>query len=90
MSYARFASDSDVYVFRSNLGFECCLCLLQKREWVDDDSAPLGGWLQDVGEHVPNIFDTPQQMISHLQAHITVGHLVPGDAIERLGREADR
>ena len=87
MSYARF-SEGDVYVFRSNLGIECCMCLLQARGWEEDSTAPLGGWMREVGPHIENVFDTPDGMLAHLQQHIDVGHHVPPRAIDRLREEA--
>ncbi len=33
MSYCRFARDSDVYVFESELGIECCRCRLLGGRW---------------------------------------------------------
>lgn len=88
MSYARFGWDgSDVYVFRSNLGLECCGCLLQQREWVRDKSRVIGGYLKAVGEIVPHTFDTPAEMLTHLDLHREKGHTVPQDCIDQLRSE---
>jgi hypothetical protein len=39
VSYARFGADgSDVYVFTSSVGLECCGCILQAREDVFDSN----------------------------------------------------
>jgi len=86
VSYARFGSDgSDVYVFTSSTGLECCGCILQKREWIDDPTRPiLHGYLRAVGEIVPHVFDSNAGMIAHLELHTAAGHDVPEDAMERL------
>ena len=50
-------------------------------------------WLADQHPGAPKdfvqtVFDTPQGMIEHLDAHVAVGHSVPERAFERLRREA--
>ena len=90
MSYARFSDDSDVYVFENTDGkFECCWCPLQEREWVEDPDAYFGGVFRNVGETVPHLFDTPTQMLRHLELHTAKGHLVPDEAVAQLRAEAD-
>lgn len=86
MSYVRFGENgSDVYVYVSSRGIECCGCGLQKREWVDDPSRPLiGGYLKPVGEIVPYVFDSNAEMIAHLDLHRSKGHTVPEDVFDRL------
>lgn len=86
MSYARFGwGGSDVYVFFSVNGFyECCFCLLQEREYVEDESALLGGYFQDVGETVQGRFETAQEMVDHLMLHREAGHYVPQDCIDEI------
>jgi len=85
MSYVRFAEDgSDVYVFASNVGIECCGCPLQKREWVEDGRPPLGGYLKAVGEIVPDTFTSNDGMIEHLERHRATGHVVPEYVFDRL------
>lgn len=85
MSYARF-SDADVYVFMCVSGkLECCGCILQDREWVDDPTWPIfGGYLQAVGEEIPTRFDTTQGMVDHLAAHRRAGHDIPESIEARL------
>lgn len=91
MSYARFGWDgSDVYVFTSSTGLECCGCLLQEREWVDDPThSILKGYLKAVGEIVPHVFTSNQGMIDHLMLHRERGQTVPEDALARLRDPAD-
>jgi hypothetical protein len=85
LSYARFSGDSDVYVFASRTGIECCGCVLQKREWVDDpDRVLFKGYFKAIGEIVPHVFSSNQEMIEHLNIHIATGHLVPDYCLERL------
>ena len=78
MSYARF-SFADVYVFMCVSGkLECCGCILQEREWVDDPEWPIfGGYLKAVGEVIETRFDTTQGMVDHLALHRAAGHDVP-------------
>lgn len=80
MSYSRF-SHADVYVFMCVSGeLECCGCILQEREWVDDPSWPIfGGYLKAVGEEVACSFDNTQGMVDHLALHRAAGHDVPAD-----------
>ena len=86
MSYSRFGCDgSDVYVFTSSVGLECCGCILQERQWVDDPNWPIfHGYLRAVGEIVPHVFDSNAGMIAHLEQHREAGHVVPENALERL------
>ena len=89
MSYARFGWDgSDVYVFLSDSGYECCGCALQEREWVQAPYRVLGGYFKNVGEIVPHVFDTPGEMVDHLMAHRAAGQTVPDDCIAELRAEA--
>ena len=90
MSYARFGwNGSDVYVFYSVSDmYECCFCLLQEREWVEDpDHKFTGGYFRDVGEKVQHDFPTAAEMIRHLELHREQGHTVPDDTFAAL-REA--
>lgn len=85
MSYARF-TDGDVYVFANTDGqLECCGCMLQEREWVDDPSMPFThGYYRAVGEIVPYRFDGTTGMIAHLQRHTNAGHDVPDYVVPAL------
>lgn len=89
MSYCRF-SDADVYVFLAvDLGLECCGCILQEREWVDDPDRPIfGGYLKAVGEKINAYGLTTDEMLAHLQRHRAAGHDVPDYVFADL--EADR
>ena len=89
MSYARF-SHSDVYVFMCVSGkLECCGCILQTREWVDDPTWPIfGGYLKAVEPIIEHRFDTTQGMVDHLALHRAAGHDVP-DGIEDALRADD-
>lgn len=85
MSYARFGSDSDVYVYMDTRDvLVCCGCCLQDREWVDEPGSFLGGYLKEIGEIIATEFDSTQGMVDHLQRHITEGHAVPDDVIPAL------
>lgn len=83
MSYVRFG-EADVYVFTSREGIECCGCWLQKSKWVSVPDSPLGGWFEPVGEIIPHLFRSNQQMIEHLEKHKELGHHVPDFVFERL------
>jgi len=76
MSYARFSTDSDVYVYASAArGNECASC----RFIADTNEPPLNNVVM-VDE---------DEMIAHLEKHQRAGHLVPNDAFERLRADRD-
>lgn len=89
MSYSRF-SNADVYVFMSCDGvLECCGCILQEREWVDDPTRPIfKGYFKDVEPIIAACFDSTQGMVDHLTLHRAAGHDVP-DHIEDALRADD-
>jgi hypothetical protein len=90
MSYVRFGEDgSDVYVFTSATGLECCACALQLREWVENAAHPLGRYLKEVGPHVEQAFRSNHEMIAHLELHIAAGDSVPDYVFTRLRDPAD-
>lgn len=82
MAYARF-SYADVYVFMNTGGFlDCCGCILQQREWVDDPDMPiLKGYLKAVEPIIETMFYDTAGMVEHLALHRAAGHDVP-DGIE--------
>lgn len=88
MSYSRF-SGADVYTFFSVSGkLECCGCILQEREWVDDPTWPIfKGHLQAVDPIIETEFDSTAAMVAHLREHIAAGHHVPDYVIPAI--EAD-
>lgn len=63
MSWSRF-SDSDIYTFPSEKGYECCACPLMP-------SASGGGW--------PDSFTTPsaEVFVDHIGHHRDANHDVP-------------
>lgn len=71
MSYVRFGFDSDVYVFESNEGYECCGCILKRDSWLDGQT----------------VVDTLQEMIEHLLIHKQAGHMVPDYVIKDMKQE---
>ena len=92
MSYARFGcDDSDVYVFLHVSGFlYCCGCILQEREWIEDETRPvIGGDFGCVGEIVQTEFADTASMIAHLKAHRAAGHTVSQDTIDDLLADAE-
>lgn len=77
MAFARFTSDSDVYVFPTTCSqcgehlYECCACQLQPtRE---------GNSFRD-SIH----FADPEQIAGHLLTHREAGHKVPDYALEDI------
>ena len=92
MSYARFGWDgSDVYVFFTPAGFlECCGCLLQEREWVEDEKSFFGGYLKAVGVIVSDRFYSTQAMLEHLRRHQAEGYNVPPDIFADLLADDER
>lgn len=85
MSYSRFGH-ADVYVFMCVSGsLECCACILQEREWVDDETYPLiKGYFKAVEPIVEHRFTTTQGMVDHLALHVAAGHDVPDYVIPAL------
>ncbi len=85
MSYARFGwDDSDVYVFCSSVGIECCGCILQDREWVEDERSIIGVFLRPVGERIKTVFRDTDEAVAHLAQHVAAGHTVPDDVVPEL------
>ncbi len=72
MSYCRFGSDSDVYMYVRAEGIECCGCKLQK--FGDGKRFPL--------------LNSTAEAIGHLEDHETAGQLVPQYAYDELKSEA--
>jgi hypothetical protein len=90
MSYVRFGEDgSDVYVFTSATGLDCCACFLQPRQWVEDAARPFGGYLKEVGPHVEQAFRSNHEMIAHLELHLAAGDRVPDFVLTPLRDPAD-
>ena len=76
MSYARFAEDSDVYVYASEAGgIECARC-----RFIADTKEPPRNNAVMVDE---------DEMIAHLEKHRRAGHRVQDDALERLRAARD-
>jgi hypothetical protein len=90
MSYCRFG-EGDVYIFLSTSGLlECCGCILQQTEWVDDDTRPIiKGYLKSVGEIIQTTFDTTQGMLDHLLLHRENEHYIPESCIQDLIYDQD-
>ena len=77
MSYARFAEDSDVYVYASaGGGIECARC-----RFITDTKEPPRNNAVMVDE---------DEMIAHLEKHRRAGHRVPNDAFDRLRADRDK
>ncbi len=75
MAFARFGAHSDVYVYASvSGGYTCCGCSLFDPK--DPDSK------------FSKSFNTPEDMIEHLEEHIRAGDRVPEYALTRLMDEA--
>jgi hypothetical protein len=85
MSYCRFI-EGDVYIFLNTDHFlECCGCILQEREWVDDETKPIiKGYFKAVGEIIETWFSTTEDMLTHLQLHKDKGHYIPQSCIDGL------
>lgn len=75
MSYSRFGSDSDVYMFRHVVGgITCCACRLTGNSIFTAKSEG---------------FDTYDAAINHLKEHIAHGHKVDKHAISMLALDRD-
>jgi len=84
MSYCRFGSDSNVYVYTSSQGLECCACWLDTGEWVDQDFLGTTYKVFQSDGSVQTLFQSNRGMIEHLNLHVEKGHKVPDRALERL------
>jgi len=79
MSYARFAADSDVYVYASSRGgIECERCRFMQ---PTDTTAN--------GPRNNAVMVDEDEMISHLEKHGKAGHKVPESAFVALRRDRD-
>lgn len=89
MSYCRFG-EGDVYIFLSTDHLlECCGCILQQREWIDDETALFKGYFKKIGEDIQEKFDTTEGMIKHLELHRDHGQYVPDYCIEGLKKDQE-
>lgn len=70
MAYARQGPDSDVYVFATDAGYECCGCPMQ-------------------GEPMIAEFATAEELITHLERHMSRGDKVPPDCIPTIRADLD-
>jgi len=72
MSFVRWGSDSDVYVFvnTESLYFTCCACIMEEESKT--------GFNDDF------VCERTSEMIEHLKQHIKEGHNVPDRALESL------
>jgi len=79
MSYARFAPDSDVYVYESSRGgIECQRC-----RFMQPTDAIASGPRNNA------VMVDEDEMIAHLAKHRKAGHRVPESAFESLRRDRD-
>jgi len=89
LSYARFSDNSDVYIFLNTASrLECCGCMLQEREFVVDDSSPLGFLLVPTGKVVATEFVSTSSLLAHLDVHRAAGHKVNDHVYEDLRADA--
>lgn len=86
MSYARFGWDnSDVYVFLSSPSgkLECCACSIMPPVKHDPPVKNFFGTL--ISESSVSFYaETPQEMIKHLEEHITEGDTVPDETFQDI------
>ena len=89
MSYSRFI-EGDVYVILDTGGYlNCCMCNLQEREWIDDETALFKGYLKSIGDIVQTQFYTTEDMLNHLQIHIDKGDNIPTRCLEGLKQDQE-
>lgn len=75
MSYARFGDHSDVYIYEHVGGFiECCGCLLVEPE----NEQEIFGFYHA---------NTAREILSHIDEHLSKGHVVPDYCIDRIKKE---
>jgi len=90
MSYCRFI-EGDVYVFLDVGGYlNCCGCILQEREWIDDETRPIiKGYLKSIGEIIETKFYTTADMLKHLELHQEKEQYVPDSCIIGLREDQE-
>lgn len=75
MSYCRFGTDSNVYLFPRLFGdYECCGC------WLESKTGDMSS-----AEHV--IMHSLEEVLAHLQKHRDADHLVPERTFVRVREE---
>lgn len=92
MSYARF-SEGDVYLIGTTQDneevFYCCGCLLNAKEWVDNEDSFLGGFLRALSGQPDFMSSSRYETLDHLGDHLEAGHEVPQRAIEGIANETE-
>lgn len=64
MSYCRFGGDSDVYVYRTDNGLDCCACLLEDGDTSFHETA--AGMLSHLVEHIASGHKVPAYALQRL------------------------
>lgn len=89
MSYARFGWDgSDVYVFLSSPSskLECCACSIMPKVHHNPPIINFSGI--SMSETVQSFYaETPQDMLDHLEQHVTAGDTVPEETFTDIIRD---
>lgn len=93
MSYARFAEGgSDLYLIgtlRNGVEevFYCCGCILNEKEWVEDEGSFLGGFLRALSGEPDFMSPSRSETFDHLGDHIGAGHMVPLSCLNGIADE---
>lgn len=67
MSYARWSSDSDIYLFQTVEGkYECCAYMLAEIEWDSHVMNNIQETIEHVNEHISVGHKVPQYAIDRL------------------------
>lgn len=92
MSYCRF-SEGDVYLIGTIRGtreeFYCCGCLLNPKEWHEEDGHFLGGYLRSINNEEDFHSPSRAETYRHLEAHVAAGHHVPDRALDGIAAETE-
>lgn len=86
MSYCRFSSDSDAYIYQSTQGLDCCGCSIAPKKKLETPFIDMFGFEHEY-EYETVVFDTAQEMLDHVALHRELGHKIPESVDERLRRE---
>jgi len=106
MAYCRFSYESDVYIFPTDTGFECCMCsLYEKTKSIfttgTDENYPIfknlppcksckGQGCDECMISGNTRMKTYEEVLLHLEEHVKNGDKVPEYAIERIKKEMEK
>lgn len=86
MSYCRFG-EADAYIYLGYQGFECCGCIMAPREKYPTPYTDMFGITWEEHSLPVGPFDTPREMLAHIEEHRGKGHHIPEYVDQRIKEE---